>query len=98
MRLESGCSGRCLRQGGATPAEQVGAFTGGGSLGRRQIVRGHRPDQLHLAQTLEVLGHSQVPRVAVGLGESPVGDLADDALHETVLTVFGRTLVVLDLE
>ena len=98
VRLESGCSCRRLRQGSATTTQQVGAFARGSSLGRRQIVGGHRPHQFHLAQTLEVLRYSQVARVAVVLGEPPVSDLADDALHEAVLPVLGRTPIVLDLE
>ena len=62
-------------------------------------MRGDDLDDLLLDQRLlEERGGGEVPRLAVGLRERLVGDLAQQVLEEAVLAVLGRARVGLDAE
>ena len=101
------CLSGCTKSRGPlrSPAEPV-ARAGGQRLGigarwrgleRLQVVRGDHCGQLVIASRLEVVSGSQVSATTVGLGQHAVGDLADDALHEGVLTPLGGARIHLEL-
>src|SRR6478735_121110 len=60
---------------------------------RREVVIGEDACELVVAERFEVTRRCQVLRPAIALGESLVGDLADDALDEPELAALRRSWV-----
>src|SRR5262249_24935423 len=100
VRPERGCA--LARPGAlrARPRPRLGSVR---SVRRRvergQVVRGDDLDGLVLERrALEERSGGEVPRLAVGLRQRVVGDLAEQILEEAVLPVLGRAGVGLEPE
>src|SRR3954447_2955441 len=63
-----------------------------------EIVRGQRTCQLVIAERLEVACRRKVALSPITLGERAIGDLADERLHEAVLTTFRRARIELNID
>ena len=68
------------------------------SLVRRHVVLGQRTGDALVVERLEVARGGDVHPPPIALGEGPVGDLADEALDEPVLALFGRARIRLERE